>query len=88
LTVRLKATLRFDKYISIESFFLGHLSKDSAAIRERYLFDNDCYAGVCFESGLYSFIWKSPQDFASVMRGEMLIETVSLVANSEIRRAA
>lgn len=67
---------------------LGQLSKSELPIRECYLFENDCFAGVRFETGAFCFLWKSPEDFATISRGELLIETVSISASSEVRRVA
>ncbi len=67
---------------------LRQLGKDSTPIVESYLFAKECFVGVRFVSGPFCVLWKSPQDYVSIMRGELLIENVSLVENSEVRRAA
>lgn len=68
---------------------LSHFCKDSdPSVKESYLFENDHYVGVRFVAGPFSFLWKQPDDFASVMRGDLLIESISLSGETEIRRAA
>ena len=67
---------------------LGQLGKERIAVTECYLFKDDRFVGVRFESGSFCFLWNASQNYASVFRGELLIETVSLVAGSEVRRAA
>jgi hypothetical protein len=67
---------------------LAQLNKNSLPVREKFLFENGCYAGVHFESGPFCFLWKAPEDFASIKRGDLIIETVSFGENSQVRRAA
>ena len=64
---------------------LGQLNKDSVPVREKYLFENGLYVGVQFESGPFCFLWKAPDDFASINRGDLIIETISFGANSQVQ---
>lgn len=57
-------------------------------IRECYLIKEEHFFGVRYEAGSLSFIWHIQDDHASIKRGDLLIETVSLVGGSEERRAA
>ena len=57
-------------------------------IRECYLFKDEYFCGIRYEAGPIRFIWNTKDDFASIERGGLVIESVSLVPGSEERRAA
>ena len=67
---------------------LAQLGKEPVAVKESYLFEKDRFIGVRFTHGPFCVLWNSSQDYASVFRGELLIETMNLVPGSEVRRAA
>lgn len=67
---------------------LQQYSKSAAAIRECYLFEEDYLKGIRYEAGAICFLWKSTENSALVLRGDLLIESVSLTPGQEERRAA
>lgn len=67
---------------------LQQYSKSSEAIQECYLFEQEYLQGIRFESGAICFLWKSSENSALILRGDLLIESVSLEPGQEERRAA
>jgi hypothetical protein len=67
---------------------LQHLTRGEKSIQERYLIHDEFLCGIHYESGPISFHWNADDDFASVKRGDLLIETVGLTGGQESRRAA
>jgi len=57
-------------------------------IQECYLIKEEHFAGVRYNAGSISFLWNVQDQYASIQRGELLIETVNLVGGQETRRAA
>ena len=72
----------------LASVKLQQYSKNAGTIRECYLFDGDFFKGIRYEMGAICFLWKSSESSALILRGDLLLETVSLTANQESRRAA
>ncbi|QEG20891.1 hypothetical protein [Mariniblastus fucicola] len=78
----------FDVIRQIAARKLRHYSKDSGPIRECYLFKGDFLAGVKFELGAICLQWNSPESHGSILRGDLLLESVSIAPHDEQRRAA
>lgn len=82
------ADIELQRLREIATQKLRHYGKDDQSIRECYLFEEEFLAGIRYESGPICFVWKSSENSALVLRGELLIESVSLVPGREERRAA
>ena len=67
---------------------LKQMGRGQHPIRECYLISKETFAGIRYQAGPLSFVWNSEEEFASVRRGEMLIQTVNLAGGSETKRAA
>ena len=82
------ADINLQRLREIATRKLKHYGKKGQSIRECYLFDEDFLAGVRYEFGPICFVWKSSENSALVLRGDLLIESVSLIPAYEERRAA
>jgi len=82
------ADIKLQRLREIATRKLRHYGKDGQSIRECYLFQDEFLAGIRYESGPISFVWKSSENSALILRGELLIESVSLLPGQEERRAA
>lgn len=82
------ASIKLQKLREIAANKLRQYGKDGQSIRECYLFADDFFTGIRYESGPISFVWNSSESTAVIKRDELLIETVNLGIDQQERRAA
>ena len=78
------AVLRNVAHVKLASY----AKNNTTTLRETFLIENEHYTGVRFTLGRFSFEWKLPDDHASIIRGELVVETIRLAHDKESRRAA
>jgi hypothetical protein len=62
--------------------------KSEMPIRECYLFKNDFFAGVLLESGPFKVRWNLVENWATVERGNIVLEQINFGEKDRTRRAA
>ena len=76
---------------NIRDIALGRLAqfgRGKHPITVCYLISDKFFSGVRYDAGPFRFVWKSGEEVARICRGDVLLETIDLGGDSEVRRAA
>lgn len=67
---------------------LKQIGRDQHPVSQCYLVSDEFFSGIRYEAGPFCFVWNTDEEVAFLRRGEVLIETIHLGADSEGQRAA